>query len=140
MDDIASAMTMNLFPRARMGWEHTGRLVRLLERAHVEFVGCSYSDTRGEYDITFIFGDTAYRLIGGCGSTLEFHSIPSGQGYGYSMLPDPPNIETIAYRMIARLQGEKIDYRHILPSDLPFSWYGKREVRPWRAGADREQE
>jgi hypothetical protein len=136
MDDIAEAMTMNLFPHARMGWEHTGRLLRLLERAYVEFVGCSYSDTCGEYDITFIFENIVHRLIGGCGSRLEFHPIGRGQGYGFSMLPDPPNVETIAYRMAARLRGEKVDYHRVLPSDMPFEWYSKGEVRPWRDGPD----
>ena len=134
MNDIAEAMTLNFFAHARMGWEHTGRLLYLLEQAGVRFEDCSYSDTRGEYDITFVFKDVAYRLIGGCGSTLEFHSI--GNERGWSMRPNPPNVETIAYRMIARLHGEKIDYQHVLSSDLPFSWYGKGEVWLWRDGLD----
>ena len=125
---------MNFFPHARYGWEHTGRLLRLLERGRVEFIGCSYSDTRGEYDITFIFEDVTYRLIGGV-NVLEFHSIGKTPGRGWSMR-DSPNIETIAYRMLARLQGEVIDYWYVLPSDLPFSWYEKGEPWLWREGPD----
>ena len=102
MNDIAEAMTMNLFTHARMGWEHTGRLLRLLERAYVEFVGCSYSDTRGEYDITFVFKGMMYRLMGGCGTTLGFHSIDKQLDRWWSMRRDPPNVETIAYQIAER--------------------------------------
>jgi hypothetical protein len=111
--------------------------------AGVVFEKCSYSDTRCECDMLFTFEGAEYILTGGCGSTLEFHSVDKALDCWWSMQTDPLNVETVIYRILTRLRGEKIDYSHI-PDGQPLVWHhpGMPWPNDWMppASMDREQD
>lgn len=134
MNDIEGALTLDIFGWAEKGRMWTGYLFHRLMQEGVVFEHCSYSDTRYECDILFTFEDNEYVLIGGCGSTLEFHSVDKGLNHWWSMRPDPPNVATIVYRMLARLRGEKIDYQRTLPGEA-LVWYHSGGMR-WSQSPD----
>lgn len=132
MNNTEAALTTNFFTHAKDGWQHTGLFLELLMRRGVVFEHCSYSDTRCECDILFTFEGAEYVLIGGC-STLSFRSVDKTLDRWWSMRPNPPNIETIVYRMITRMRGRQVDYSCILPGE-PMVWYRINEGRhQWQA-------
>ena len=128
MNDIEGALTVDFFGWARNGRHHTVHLIHRLMAAGVVFEKCSYSDTRCECDILFTFEGNEYVLTGGCGSTLDFHSVDKALDRWWSMQTDPPNVNTIIYRMLARLRGKKIDWDNVLPGQ-PLVWH--RCGMPW---------
>ena len=122
MNNVESAMTLDLFSWAKNGRHHTVHLFHYLMAAGVVFERCSYFDTRCGCDILFTFEGAEYILTGGCGGTLDFHSTDKALNRRWSMRPDPPNVETVLYRMLARLHGEKIDYDHVAEGQ-PLIWH-----------------
>ena len=128
MNNVEGALTIDFFGWARNGRFHTVHLVHRLMAAGVTFESCSYSDTRCECDFLLVFEGNEYMLTGGCGGTLDFHSVDRTLDRWWSMQADPLNVEMVIYRMLIRLRGEKIDYSHI-PDGQPLVWH--RRGAPW---------